>query len=94
MRNKPGSEKIQLRETLPGVFYNQMRETPTFAHLSSVFKSDRRPLSILRLFRNRQKARKMGLLGPSDADLHMKIGLSFTPLLCKNSEMDCNFTPG
>ena len=36
----------------------------------------------------------MGLSGLSAFDLYMKIALSQAKVLCKNSKMDCNFTPG
>ena len=36
----------------------------------------------------------MGLLGLSAPGLYMKIGPKSTPVLCKDSEMDCIFTPG
>ena len=84
----------QLCETLSIHSLNQMRETPTFAHLSSVFKSDGRPLSILRLFGNRENARKLGLLGLSASGLYMKAGLDFTLVLCKNSGKECSLPRG
>ena len=45
----------------------------------------RRALSILGLFRNRQKARKLGLLRPLPLQIIMKSTDYFTPVLCKSS---------
>ena len=43
------------------------------------------PLSILGLFGNRRKARKMGPLGLSASLQYMKNGLQITPVSCKDS---------
>ena len=51
-------------------------------------------VSTLRISCYRQKARKMGLLEPFIFDLYMKIALSQAEVLCKDSKMDCIFTPG
>ena len=53
-----------------------------------------RSVSNLRQISNCQKARKMGLLWPLVSGLYMKIALSQAKVLCKNSKMDCIFTPG
>ena len=45
----------------------------------------RRALSILGLFRNRQKARKLGLLRPLPLQIIMESTDYFTPVLCKSS---------
>jgi hypothetical protein len=58
--------------------------------LSQEYKSQsmrlRRALSILGLFRDRQKARKLGLLRPLPLQIIMKKSYYFTLVLCKNSQ--------
>ena len=83
-----------MRETVPGISRNQMRETPTSAHLISCCLTDGGPLSILRLFRNRQKARKQGLLGPSVSGFVHENQSFFYPIFVNIRSHDCNFTPG
>ena len=53
-----------------------------------------RSKSFLRQKARAQKARKLGLLGSLAFDLYMKIALSQAEVLCKDSKMDCIFTPG
>lgn len=45
--------------------FNQMRETPTYAHLISCYLTDGRSILFLRQKARAQKARKLGLLGLS-----------------------------
>ncbi len=52
-----------MRETLAGISHNQMRETPTSAHLISFYLTDGCSVSTLRISYYCEKARKMGLLG-------------------------------
>ena len=54
-------------------------------HAAACRGSVGRALSILGLFRNRQKARKLGLLRPLPLQIIMKKTYFFTPVLCKSS---------
>ena len=70
-----------MRETLPSISRNQLRETPTYAHLISCCLTDGRSVSILRQNPDRQKARKQGLPGLTASGLYMKIALSQAKVL-------------
>ena len=64
-----------MRETLPGISRNQMRETPTSAHLISCYLTDGRSISFLRQNARAQKARKLGLSGLLASFLYMNFAL-------------------
>ena len=80
----------QLRETLPVISHNQMRETPTSAHLISCFLTDGGSISFLRQIARAQKARKLGFLGSRPLSVHIFRAFE-APKLCNNSSLDCSW---
>ena len=64
-----------MRETLPSISHDQMRETPTSAHLISCSLTDGGSISFLRQKERTQKARKLGLPGLSASFPHINFAL-------------------
>ena len=85
--SQPGGTIMACPETVSG---------PCYIHdgIHTCRGSEGGSISFLRLLQNRQKARKMGLLGLLAFDLHMKIALSQAKVFFENAETDCRFTPG
>ena len=83
-----------MRETPPVISDNQMRETPTFAHLSSVFKSDGGSISFLRQKARAQKAYKIGLLELSASFPYINFALLIGRNYVKIQGQTVAFPPG
>ena len=64
-----------MRETPPVISPNQLRETPTYAHLISCCLTDGRSISFLRQNARAQKARKSGLSGLLASFLYINFAL-------------------